>query len=83
MRRCERVHRYGRYLILADASSDAPESGPDDEWNTSVSVVEPHWPDMPFPEPVPLPERRYRDAESALHAALRAARDYIDRHAPR
>lgn len=82
MRRRERVLRYGRYLILADASSDAPESGSEDEWDTTVSVLEPQWPDMPTPQPVPLPQRRYRDAESALNEALRAARDYIDSHAP-
>jgi hypothetical protein len=78
MRRRELVLHYGSFLILADASSDAPERGPEDEWDTTVSVVEPRWPDMPAPQPVPLRARRFNDPDVALAEAIRAARAFID-----
>lgn len=78
MRRRELVLHYGKFLILADASSDAPERGVEDEWDTTVSVVEPRWPELPAPQPVPLGARRFKDPEVALDAAIRAARDFID-----
>jgi hypothetical protein len=81
MRRRECVLHYGSYLILADASNDAPENGRDDEWDTSVSVLDAQG-EMSAPRPVPLPRRRFKDAEAAMSAAIRAAREYIDAHEP-
>lgn len=80
MRRRELVLHYGSFLILADASSDAPERWREDEWDTSVSVLEPGGPDMLAPQPVPLRARRFKDPEVALDEAIRAARHFIDQH---
>jgi hypothetical protein len=80
MRRRERVLHYGSFLILADASNDAPENGRDDEWDSSVAVLDPMR-DATSPQPVPMPRRRFKDDEAALEAAIRAAREYIDTHA--
>jgi hypothetical protein len=81
MRRRERVLHYGSFVILADASSDAPENGRDDEWDSSVAVLQPLR-DAAWPQPVPMPRGRFKDAEVALNAAIRAARDYIDARSP-